>query len=114
VTATEETRPYVSQRRGKAPERSATYQIASPGDWAADGNCVGSAEPDIWHSDDSHRERESDSYNSDANLAIRICKTCPVQVACLQYALEVPQAADWGIWAGTTAAERRVLRRRSA
>jgi hypothetical protein len=46
-----------------------------------------------------------------ANQARRICRTCPVQVDCLTYALGVPVSHDWGVWGGTTEDERQQLRR---
>lgn len=42
--------------------------------------------------------------------AKQVCSECPVQQACLDYALETNQ--DCGIWGGTSEEERRVLRRR--
>ncbi len=41
--------------------------------------------------------------------AKQVCEECPVQTACLDYALETNQ--DSGIWGGTSEDERRVLRR---
>ncbi len=41
--------------------------------------------------------------------AQQICATCPVQEACLEFALETNQTL--GIWGGTTPNERRRLRR---
>ena len=38
-----------------------------------------------------------------------ICRTCPVQRACLDFALATHQ--DYGIWGGTTEDERRQIRR---
>jgi WhiB family transcriptional regulator, redox-sensing transcriptional regulator len=43
-------------------------------------------------------------------LAKEICESCPVQEACLQYALATNQTE--GIWGGMDAQERRRLRRR--
>lgn len=40
--------------------------------------------------------------------AKKVCATCPVAAACLEYALE---AREPGVWGGTTGAERRELRR---
>ncbi len=37
-----------------------------------------------------------------------ICHTCPVQAPCLQYAMSDPDLE--GVWAGTTAKERRAMR----
>ncbi len=45
-----------------------------------------------------------------AARAKEICAECPVQEACLQYALSTNQAA--GVWGGLDANERRRLRRR--
>jgi WhiB family redox-sensing transcriptional regulator len=41
-----------------------------------------------------------------------ICAGCPVRAECLDYALELGDQGAQGCWAGTTEAERRVLRRR--
>ncbi|MBQ1109357.1 WhiB family transcriptional regulator [Streptomyces sp. 404i] len=40
-----------------------------------------------------------------------VCRTCPVQAACLEWALENKQ--DSGIWGGLSENERRSLKRRS-
>jgi WhiB family transcriptional regulator, redox-sensing transcriptional regulator len=42
--------------------------------------------------------------------AIAICRTCPVQDTCLQYALESNQES--GVWGGYAEDERRQLRRK--
>ena len=41
--------------------------------------------------------------------AIRICQACPIQVRCLAWALE--QGVTDGVWGGTTAEQRRAIRR---
>jgi WhiB family redox-sensing transcriptional regulator len=41
--------------------------------------------------------------------AKRVCQTCPVRVACLQYALETNQEA--GIWGGTSEDDRVKVRK---
>lgn len=38
---------------------------------------------------------------------LRLCHTCPLLDACLDYALRVD---EWGIWGGTTAAQRKRIR----
>jgi WhiB family transcriptional regulator, redox-sensing transcriptional regulator len=50
----------------------------------------------------------------DAERAMAICAHCPVQRACLDFALDTSQ--EYGIWGGLTEAERRTVRyqRRSA
>lgn len=47
-----------------------------------------------------------------AERAKAICRTCPVQEECLDYALTANEQA--GIWGGATEAERRSIRRRRA
>jgi hypothetical protein len=42
----------------------------------------------------------------------RICRGCPVKVACLEYALAGGASGDGGIWAGSSAGDRRRVRRR--
>ncbi|ASU86192.1 WhiB family transcriptional regulator [Nocardiopsis gilva YIM 90087] len=42
--------------------------------------------------------------------ARRICKACPTRQLCLDAALAVPHALDYGIWAGTTREQRRRMR----
>jgi len=44
--------------------------------------------------------------------AKQVCGECPVNVECLEYALETNQ--DSGIWGGTSEEERRNIRRRLA
>ena len=44
--------------------------------------------------------------------AKQVCGECPVNLECLEYALETNQ--DSGIWGGTSEEERRVIRRRLA
>ncbi|HCK79167.1 MAG TPA: WhiB family transcriptional regulator [Actinobacteria bacterium] len=43
--------------------------------------------------------------------AKKVCNSCPVVAACLQWALETGQEA--GVWGGTSEDERRELRRRA-
>ncbi|WP_369021270.1 WhiB family transcriptional regulator [Streptomyces californicus] len=46
-----------------------------------------------------------------AEEAKAVCRTCPVQAACLEWALENRQ--DSGIWGGLSENERRALKRRN-
>jgi len=76
----------------------------------------------MWEPDAGWRESaacsgvESDTFfptseeEPAAKAAKRICAECPVQEACLQYALSTNQAA--GVWGGLDASERRRMRRR--
>lgn len=43
-----------------------------------------------------------------------ICAGCHMTVACLETALSFPPAYGFGVWAGTTPAERRAMRRARA
>ncbi len=46
-----------------------------------------------------------------ADAAIDICRKCPVLTQCLEYALRHPESAAYGIWGGTTDAQRRRILR---
>ena len=46
-----------------------------------------------------------------ATAAKSVCRKCPVQLECLNYAITSPTALH-GIWGGTSAVERRDLRQR--
>jgi WhiB family redox-sensing transcriptional regulator len=45
----------------------------------------------------------------DTTQAVAVCKACPVQVECLEYALD--NGERFGIWGGTTGKDRRKMRR---
>jgi len=47
-----------------------------------------------------------------ANQAKRICQSCPMRTLCLDFALR--HGIAFGIWGGTTADERREIRREVA
>jgi WhiB family transcriptional regulator, redox-sensing transcriptional regulator len=49
---------------------------------------------------------------ADIDFAVGICKSCPVQQPCLNYALSTPQTS--GIWGATTEEQRRRLRPHAA
>lgn len=50
--------------------------------------------------------------DGNAEPALRVCESCPVEEDCLQYALETRQR--YGVWGGTTERQRRRILRRSA
>ena len=52
-------------------------------------------DPDLWFPEKGESSTE----------AIAICEGCPVRSECLEYAIEAGEA--FGIWGGTTPAERR-------
>lgn len=69
-------------------------------EWMADGNCRNQP-PALFF--------PSDGVGVDA--ARRLCATCPVKSACLEYALR--NRIDHGVWGGTSERERRrILRQR--
>jgi WhiB family transcriptional regulator, redox-sensing transcriptional regulator len=72
-----------------------------------------------WWSDAACSTADPDLFFpiSGAGLALKqvarakaICARCPIQQACLNYALEAGHVQ--GVWGGTTEAERRLLRQR--
>jgi WhiB family redox-sensing transcriptional regulator len=70
-------------------------------EWRTAAACRGQ-DPEWWHpvrgaSVEPHR---------------RICRSCPVKVPCLEYALGGGAKGDGGIWAGSSARDRRRARRR--
>lgn len=48
----------------------------------------------------------------DIRAAKRICRACPVQAPCLDYALE--RGERYGVWGGLSERERRRLKRRAS
>jgi WhiB family redox-sensing transcriptional regulator len=67
-------------------------------DWAL----CSDVDPELWFP-------ARDTPNSNDAAAKRICAACPVRDECLQYALTVPLEEDFGIWGGTTEAERQAM-----
>ena len=73
-------------------------------DWKLEGICRTTPSPDAFFPEQHSSTR--------ATAAIRrICETCPVQQQCLEYALTFPAWDDYGIWGGTSAQQRRDIRR---
>jgi WhiB family redox-sensing transcriptional regulator len=70
-----------------------------PSDWREVAACR-SADPKIFFP-------PTELHSGPARL---VCATCPVQRACLEWALRVGESA--GVWGGTTPSERRALSRR--
>lgn len=75
-------------------------------DWRADAACKGKVDDWMWHDHGSRHEAEA------LTEARRVCGSCPVVSACLEFAL-ADLSLD-GIWAGTNlAARRRIVRNRA-
>lgn len=72
-------------------------------DWT-DAACAGHLRPEWWFPSQGQKSRGN-------HEAIRICRTCPLQVECAQYACDNELH---GIWGGLTDEERRRDRPRQA
>lgn len=72
--------------------------LATP-PWMQEASCLGSS-PDLWFP----------SHDRIPQEAKAICAACPVRSDCLEYALADRRLS--GIWAGTSASDRRRLRLR--
>jgi WhiB family redox-sensing transcriptional regulator len=65
-------------------------------EWQEDALCA-EVDPEIFFPD----------RGGSSKTAKAICRTCPVAVECLEYALETDQG--YGVWGATTEADRRRL-----
>lgn len=74
-------------------------------DWMAEGIC-GSADQALFFPP----VERTDAGKASMELAKAICRLCPVQRSCLDYALE--RFEPYGVFGGATAEERRKMRRR--
>jgi WhiB family redox-sensing transcriptional regulator len=70
------------------------------GDWRELAACS-SVDPDLWHP-------EGDEVITKGRRAKTICRSCPVQIECLEHALTHDE--NLGIWGGLTPIERRRLK----
>ncbi len=55
----------------------------------------------------------SDRWSSQRRTAMRICGRCEVIETCRAYALSMGVNSDFGIWGGTTTAQRHEIRRQT-
>lgn len=71
-------------------------------------------DPNDWRQDAACRDLDTAMFfpdtDKEAGAAQAVCATCPVRVACLEFALVTRQ--DDGVWGGLTENERRRVRRR--
>lgn len=70
-------------------------------DWQQQGLCRGLSSESFFTED---REQGQQRRSSRTREAKEMCARCPVLALCLTHALAVPET--YGIWGGTTAAER--------
>jgi len=80
----------------------AGHDAAHP--WMVQAACANHSDPDLWF------PGTGDQVSLSAP-AKAICRDCPVQPECLDYALTYPSLQ--GIWGGLTEPERRQLRRKA-
>lgn len=71
-------------------------------EWMPEGLCR-QADPDAWFPERGEHVGET---------AKKICHLCPVESACLRYALD--NGEKFGVWGGTSERERRRLLRRAS
>lgn len=68
-----------------------------------EGACVGRPQEGFFLDGPSQRDPR-------LQAALACCKVCPVRQPCLEYALGLPWATDFGIWGGTNRNQRRKMR----
>lgn len=81
--------------------------IADDWEWQYDGACNG-IDPESFFCEPSMRGVKKRAREQ---KAIAVCKTCPVQQACLDHALRVPEY--FGVWGGMTQDQRQAIIKRS-
>ena len=79
-----------------------TYQNCQ---WMDQGACVGE-DPKYWMS--TSEEEKTQEIRENVQVAVQICRKCPVQSECLSHAMKY---LELGIWGGTTDIERSLMRK---
>lgn len=79
--------------------------IYTPEEWMEDAECTRASDPDLFFAEGEQMFRKIE-------IAKKYCSRCGVSDECLRFALE--NKIDHGIFGGFNAAERRVMRRKSA
>ncbi len=78
--------------------------------WRNEAACRG-VDPEVFFPHVGHpRGRVT---NQSKATAMDMCAGCGVTIPCLSYALATPGSQDFGIWGGTTAAQRVQMRTQS-
>lgn len=92
------------------PHKSSPRKVPRAGDleWQDDAACKGT-DPEQW--DTSRMWQPGHMSTKEIRATLRaakdLCAVCPVHVQCLDYAV---QFNEYGIWAGTTGRQRRLIR----
>ena len=96
-------------RRSQGSHHKASVFDSHLGDeaWAARAACAGHPYPDIFFPEQVRGEarRPGPTDQRSAAEALRICRSCPVQLDCLRFALEHDDIK--GVWGATTTATAR-------
>ena len=92
---------YGSQRTTNGGDRvtNRLMRVRPSVQWRESALCAGHPERDWWFPNDPE---------DGAARAVAICRACPVQAECRNFAITTGQTE--GVWGGTTPAERRRLR----
>lgn len=83
-------------------------------DWIQEGACLG-VRSDIFYppelpDDDGTAGYTAEQYREAYGPAKEICATCPVQIRCLEHALDKKER--WGVWGGLIPIERLRIERK--
>lgn len=74
-------------------------------EWMNRGACVGE-DPKYWMS--TSEEETTNEIRENVQIAVQICRKCPVQSKCLSHAMEYLEV---GVWGGTTDIQRGLMRK---
>lgn len=83
--------------------------MEDPDDWRDNAACKGMSVHDFYPED--RHEINSQGFRAEVEELRAICAQCPVSAECLSYALQSPLTMDSGIFAGTTRAQRKTLKK---
>jgi WhiB family transcriptional regulator, redox-sensing transcriptional regulator len=97
---------HLGTHAGAAPRLTEVSELRSPEtDWVDEPPCS-NTDPEIFFPGRGELARAAE--------AKAICAGCDRRVRCLEFALSVPAADDWGVWGGTTEDERKRIRKARA
>ena len=94
--------PLRADRNRALTEQPFTYQNSR---WMDQGACVGE-NPKYWMS--TSEEETTKEVRENVQLALQVCRKCPVQSECLSHAMSYLEV---GVWGGTTDIERQLMRK---
>lgn len=96
----------VTYQGGGAKGREVNRRKPVEGDmsWQSQGTCR-SVSPELFYPEES-----GGAGSAVTRDAKKVCKLCPVQRECLEFALKIQPVDDWGVWGGMTKKERAQLR----